>query len=209
MIFNMFIVNFEFPFRFRLNATEVSASLWSYHVATRTWSILPFHTEHSKVTYRYNKCCGATTWPPGPGPSSPSIQNNRRLQYNQCSGATTWPPGSGPSSPSTQNNRRLQIQSVLWSYHVATRTWSILPFHTEHFKATNTIRVVELFLFGPAPAPASQDGCSGSRSSSSSVVHNLLLYEKSVEIFNFLSYQGWKGKIALICSSSTLRKGTY
>ena len=40
--------------------------------------------------------------------------------------------------------------------------------------------VVEPFYFGPAPAPASQDG--GSSSSSSPVVHNLLLKKKFLQI---------------------------
>ena len=40
--------------------------------------------------------------------------------------------------------------------------------------------VVEPFHFGPAPAPASQDG--GSSSSSSPVVHNLLLKKKFLQI---------------------------
>ena len=48
------------------------------------------------------------------------------------------------------------------------------------------ISVVELFHFGPAPALAGQDGDTGSSSSSSPVVHNLLLKNK----FHFSIYRG-------------------
>ena len=44
--------------------------------------------------------------------------------------------------------------------------------------------VVEPFHYGPAPAPASQDGGSGFSSSSSPVVHNLLLKKKFFKNFN-------------------------
>ena len=73
--------------------------------------------------------------------------------------------------------------------------------------------VVEPFHFGPAPAPASQNSGSGFRSSSSSspVVHNLLL-KTSLYKFNFSIYRGLfysqKGMNVLLCSSSTLLKGT-
>ena len=74
-----------------------------------------------------------------------------------------------------------------------------------------TSSAVEPFHFGPAPAPASQDRGSGSISSSSPVVHNLLL-RKGLVKFHFSIYRGLfysqKCTKALLCSSSTLLKGT-